>query len=257
MAAMQLKIKTVEGDGFCVEVEPSTKMGRVRELIAQTEHAKARKWRAKDIRLVLHGKTCIKDSSDAEKKLETLIVEPALFDALDTFLVAVCPERKRAAPSAAAAAAAAQAASQAAAAAAQAGGGSGGHYFTAATVAGALQAAMGAEGPSADGGEEEEEEEEDEGEDEEDEEDEDEEDEDEDEDESMGDAEEDEEGDDDASPAPQPFIFSGDIVMEALAAAGASGPPAPEPAPAADSLEGSSAQAGGEEDRDHPMDGAE
>ena len=149
---MQLKIKTVEGDGFCVEVEPSTKMGRVRELIAQTEHAKARKWRAKDIRLVLHGKTCIKDSSDAEKKLETLIVEPALFDALDTFLVAVCPERKRAAPSAAAAAAAAQAASQAAAAAAQAGGGSGGHYFTAATVAGALQAAMGAEGPSADGG---------------------------------------------------------------------------------------------------------
>jgi hypothetical protein len=236
---MQLKIKTVEGDGFCVEVEPSTKMGRVRELIAQTEHAKARKWRAKDIRLVLHGKTCIKDSSDAEKKLETLIVEPALFDALDTFLVAVCPERKRAAPSAAAAAAAAQAASQAAAAAAQAGGGSGGHYFTAATVAGALQAAMGAEGPSADGGEEEEEEEE--GEDEEDEEDEDEEDEDEDEDESMGDAEEDEEGDDDASPAPQPFIFSGDIVMEALAAAGASG----------------TAQAGGEEDRDHPMDGAE
>ena len=257
MAAMQLKIKTVEGDGFCVEVEPSTKMGRVRELIAQTEHAKARKWRAKDIRLVLHGKTCIKDSSDAEKKLETLIVEPALFDALDTFLVAVCPERKRAAPSAAAAAAAAQAASQAAAAAAQAGGGSGGHYFTAATVAGALQAAMGAEGPSADGGEEEEEEEEEEGEDEEDEEDEDEEDEDEDEDESMGDAEEDEEGDDDASPAPQPFIFSGDIVMEALAAAGAPRPPAPEPAPAADSLEGSSAQAGGEEDRDHPMDGAE
>eukprot|EP00964_Phaeocystis_antarctica_P120385 scaffold84133_cov63-Phaeocystis_antarctica.AAC.2 len=69
----------------------------------------------------------------------------------------------------------------------------------------------------------------------------------------MDDADEDEEEDDDASPAPPPFIFSGDIVMEALSASGASRPPAP----AAGSLEVSSTQAGVEEDRDQPMDGAE
>jgi hypothetical protein len=109
------------------------------------------------------------------------------------------------------------------------------------------------EGPPADGGEEDEDEDEDGEEEEEDDEEDEEDDEDDEDDESMDDADGDEEGDDDASPAPPPFIFSGDIVMEALSASGASRPPAP----AADSLEVSSAQAGGEEDRDQPMDGAE
>ena len=254
--AMQLKIKTVEGEAFCVEVEPSTKMGRVRELIAQTEHAKARKWRAKDIRLVLYGKTCIKDSSDVDKKLETVIVQPSLFDALETFLVAVCPEKKRAAPVTAANQAAALLALQAAAnnqAAANAqAAGAGGHYFTAATVAGALQAAMLPEGPPADGGGEDEE---DDGEEDDDDDDDDDDDEGDEDDESMDDADEDEEDDDDASVAPAavPFTFSADIVMEAASAAGASRPPAP----AAESLGISSAQAEGAEDRDQPMEGAE
>ena len=231
---MQLKIVTTEGEeSFCVEVEPSTKLGRVRELVAMTEHARARKWRAKDIRLVLYGKACIKDSSDVDKKLETLIVQPTPFNVLETFLVALCPEKKRAAQPAADQTAAG-------AASAQAGGGAGGHYFTAATVAGALQGAVLPSDPPADGGGEDEEDDEDDEEDEDDDDDDD----DNEDDESLDDADEDEEGDEDANGSP--FVFSADIVMEAAQAASRdSSRPS---APATDSLEGGLAQADGAED---------